>query len=103
MSYKTILVHVDDSRHVDLRIEAAASIAVTEKAHLIGVALTGMPNVFFDPMELNPADPALAQFLEIFRQRAAAALTKFENSARRFGVDSIETRLVENETAAGLT
>jgi nucleotide-binding universal stress UspA family protein len=103
MSYKTILVHVDDSKHVDLRIEAAANIAVTEKAHLIGVAMTGIPNIIFDPTELGPADPALAQYLEIFRQRAAAALTKFENSARLFGVESIEKRLVENETAAGLT
>lgn len=40
MSYKTILVHVDESKHLDKRVEVAAKIAAHENAHLIGVAAT---------------------------------------------------------------
>jgi nucleotide-binding universal stress UspA family protein len=42
MSYPTILVHVDDTRHVHQCIDAAVCIARAEHAHLIGVASTGV-------------------------------------------------------------
>jgi nucleotide-binding universal stress UspA family protein len=103
MSYKTILVQVDDSRHADPRIEAAANIAVTENAHLIGLAATGVAEMLlYAP--LSPADPgALEPYLETLRQRATAALQNFENIARRIGVASYEAQLVENETALGVS
>ena len=46
MSYKTILVHVDESRHLTRRVEIAAGIAALHGAHLIGVAVTGVPDIF---------------------------------------------------------
>jgi nucleotide-binding universal stress UspA family protein len=102
MSYKTILVHVDESRHLDLRVEIAAKIAAQHKAHLVGVAITGLPIMFYDPIAFNPLDPTVAPLLEVPRQRAAAALARFESLALRLKVASIETRLEENEDAEGL-
>ena len=42
MSYKTILVHVDQSPHAPARIALAARIAAEQGAHLIGAAMTGI-------------------------------------------------------------
>jgi nucleotide-binding universal stress UspA family protein len=101
MSYKTILVQVDDSRHAETRIEAAAQVAITESAHLVGLAATGVAEaILYAP--ISPADPGTMEpYLETLRQRAAAALQNFENIARRVGVASYEAQLVENESAAG--
>jgi nucleotide-binding universal stress UspA family protein len=103
MSYKTILVHVDGSRHVNLRIEIAAKLAAQHDAHLVGLALTGLPVTVFDPLMLNPVDPATEPLLQVPRQRAADALTNFEELARQIHPGPIETRLEENESAQGVS
>jgi nucleotide-binding universal stress UspA family protein len=98
MSYKTILVHVDGSKHLYRRVETAARLAETYGAHLVGVALVDLPAIFFDPPIVNPVDPAIEPALQVPRKRAAEALANFEHFARKFNVPSIETRLEENET-----
>jgi nucleotide-binding universal stress UspA family protein len=103
MSYKTILVHVTESRHLDPRVEAAANIALAEDAHLIGVAITGAATHLYELAALNPADPGIAPYLEILRQQAEDALKRFENIAQGIGVNSFEARLIENETALGVS
>jgi nucleotide-binding universal stress UspA family protein len=103
MSYKTILVHVDDSRHVYRRVEMAATLAAQFDAHLVGLALTGIPETFYDPLMLNPADPALEPLLKVPRERAADELAQFDDIARQLKVASIETRLEENEDARGVS
>jgi nucleotide-binding universal stress UspA family protein len=102
MSYKTILVHVDSSSHVNLRIEIAATLAARFDAHLVGLALTGVPDIYFDPLMLNPVDLAVEPLLKVPRQRAADALANFEAIARQHGVGSTETRLEENESVEGV-
>jgi nucleotide-binding universal stress UspA family protein len=102
MSYKTILVHVDSSRHVNLRIEMAAALAARYDAHLVGLALTGVPDIYFDPLMLNPVDPAIEPLMKVPRQRAAEALANFEAIARQHQVGSTETRLEENESLEGI-
>jgi nucleotide-binding universal stress UspA family protein len=102
MFYKTILVHVDESRHTRLRAELAAKIAAAYDAHLVGVALTGLPEIFYDPI-VNPLDPAIEPLLQVPRQRAADALAQFEEIARQFHTGTIETRLEENESAVGIS
>ena len=103
MSYKTILVHVDGSRHVNRRVEIAAKTAARYDAHLVGIALTGLPELFYDPLMFNPVDPAIEPLLQVPRQRAADALANFEDLARQFHRGSIETRLEENESARGVS
>jgi nucleotide-binding universal stress UspA family protein len=103
MSYKTILVHVDSSPRVNLRIQIAATLAARHDAHLIGLALTGLPEFVFDPMMLNPVDATtIGPLLAALRQRAADALANFEDIARQFKVASTEARLEENESVQGI-
>jgi nucleotide-binding universal stress UspA family protein len=104
MSYKTILVQVDDSPNADARVEAAAAIAVAEHAHLIGVAMTGtLAFLLYDPLVLNPADPGIAPYLDMLRQKGMRALEQFEILAQRSGVRSYEKRLIETETARDIS
>ncbi|MBC7861274.1 MAG: universal stress protein [Burkholderiaceae bacterium] len=98
MSYKTILVHVDQSRHLGPRVAAAASLALAENAHLIGVAMTGISRFAY-----QSGAPTLAAHLETLRARAAGALAEFEALARGLGVASIETRLVDDDAAGGIS
>jgi nucleotide-binding universal stress UspA family protein len=103
MSYKTILVHVDGSRHVPRRVQIAAELAALYDAHLVGVALAYLPAVFYDALVVNPFDPNLEPLLQVPRQRAADALDNFLDIARQFHKGSIETRLEENEDARGIS
>jgi nucleotide-binding universal stress UspA family protein len=102
MSYKTILVHVDNSSHVDLRIEIAATIAARHGAHLVGLALTEVPAIYFDPLMLTPVEPGDEPLLKVPHERAADALAHFEAVARQFHVGSTEARLEENESVLGV-
>jgi nucleotide-binding universal stress UspA family protein len=45
MTYKTIVVHVDQSRHAAARIRLAAELAISEGAHLVGAAMTGISSI----------------------------------------------------------
>lgn len=103
MFFKTILVHVDGSHHVNRRIEIAARLAALHDAHLVGLALTDLPQLFYDPVMFNPVEVTLDPLLEAPRQRAGDALANFIDIARQFHAGSIETRLEENETALGVS
>lgn len=72
MFYKTILVHVDVSRHVVRRVDIAARLAALHCAHPVGLALSDTPQIFYDPQMFNPADLAIDAILQAPRQRAAA-------------------------------
>ena len=102
MSYKTNLVHVDQSSHAAERIRLAASIALSEGAHLIGAAMTGISRYVFDSGAINPHDPTLAHHVEFLRKYAQDALHIFEKLAEQAGVPSIESRLVDDDAAGGL-
>lgn len=103
MSYKTILVHVDQSRHAGARIERAAAIAIAENAHLIGVALTGISRFAYKPGGTDLQDPNLSAYLDCLHARGRHALAQFEQAARQMGVLSVETRLVDDDAAAGVS
>ena len=104
MSYKAMLVHVDESRHADVRMEIAAEIAVTENAHLIGVATTGVSRFFYGAAASDLDAPAIiTPYLEMVRQQAEATLKKFENIAQKIGVASYESRLADDDAAGGLS
>jgi nucleotide-binding universal stress UspA family protein len=102
MSYKTILVHVDHSRHCEARVRAAAALAIEQQAHLIGAAMVGMARVAYED---NSADLGMALIvaqLATLRERAEGALARCEAIAASMGVASFEPRLVEDEPEGGL-
>jgi nucleotide-binding universal stress UspA family protein len=103
MSYKTILVHVDDARNVATRIDIAAQLALSEDAHLIGTAMTGVSRFLYESVAVNPDDPNIIPYLDTLRKRAANTLTRFEEVVQRVGVRSFEKRLTDDEPAGGIS
>src|SRR3569832_1495446 len=92
MSYKTIIVHVDESNHASARAKLAASIAVREQAHLIGAAMTGIPQFVHDTVALSADNPDIASYLDTLRERAVAVLKKFDVFAQQMGVACVDWR-----------
>src|SRR3569833_1584895 len=102
MSYKTIIVHVDESKHASARALLAASIAVREQAHLIGAVLIGILLFVHDTVALSADNPDIASYLDTLRERADAVLKKFEDIAQQMGVASVESRRVDDEAGYGM-
>jgi len=100
MSYKTVLVHVSPSVHLDERIRHAASISVAEDAHLIGIATSGAAR--YVSHSLADFSTAFQRHIEHLREPASDALDRFDEMARRYGVHSCERRLVDEEAGIGV-
>jgi len=103
MSYKTILVHVDESEHLASRVKLAAKIAMAENAHLIGAAMTGVSRFLEETAAISPGEPTMQPYLETLRQRASRALDAFEEMVQKAGVLSYERRLVDDDAAGGIS
>ncbi|SFU99209.1 universal stress protein [Pseudoduganella namucuonensis] len=101
MSYRTILVHADTSRHAKDRIAFAATLARTYDAHLVGAALTGVSR-FLPPVAIEQGGQLVAEQIALMRQAADDALALFEQQAAGLGVDSREGRLVNDDLDGGM-
>lgn len=85
MSYRTILVHADASRHAAQRIRTAAGLAVEHAAHLTGVAAVGVSReVFPHGYEVAPGSLEASYFAPL-HDAAGRALAQFEALAREAG------------------
>ena len=101
MNYKTILVHVDQSRHAAARIGYAAALARAHGAHLIGAAMTGLPRTVFGDGEWPlPASLAASCFAPLY-DNASRALEQFAGIAADYQI-SHEKRLVTDQDAEAL-
>ncbi len=93
MSYRTMLVHADLSRHAPERLRVAAQLARTHDAHLIGVAATGVSReVFPHGYQARPGSLE-ASYFDPLRHSATQALDQFSRIAGEAQV-SHESRLV---------
>ena len=102
MSYKTILVHVDQSKHAPARIRMAAEIALAENAHLIGAAMSGISRFIYQNSVIGFDAPLAAGDVDFLYQRANDALEQFDAIAGKMGVLSYEKRLINDEPDGGL-
>jgi len=102
MEYKTILVHVDDTRHAPVRIALAAQLALRHDAHLAGVALTGVSRFYYREGSADLARTVLAPHMDQLYRKAERDLDDFKQIALDAGVGSHERRLVDDEAGAGL-
>ncbi|HEV2609526.1 MAG TPA: universal stress protein [Noviherbaspirillum sp.] len=102
MSYKTILVHVDQSRHTPARIRIAAQLAAAENAHLIGAAMTGVSRYLYRQNHGEITATIVADQVDFLYQRAEDALAQFERIARESEVRSYERRLLNDDYHGGL-
>ena len=103
MTYKTVLLHIDDGAGRDARVAIAASVAQACGGHLTGVALTGVSRLLYQHQPDLDADPNLALHLNFLRERAARALDGFEQQASSLGVASFEQRVIDDEAAGGIS
>jgi nucleotide-binding universal stress UspA family protein len=102
MSYKTILVHVDQSKRATERIKIAANIAIAENAHLIGAAMTGISRFIYQDSAFGITGSIVATHIDSLNESAKRALSDFEEIAKSLGVLSYEKRLVDDEPEGGL-
>ncbi len=99
MSYKTVLVHVDNAAGAHRRYALAASIAKSQGAHLIGVAATGVSR-FLQTPDIGDGDPETVKYLvapvDRYRQKAKDALRSFTDFVRT-GEVAHEELLIDDE------
>jgi nucleotide-binding universal stress UspA family protein len=101
MSYKTILVHVDQSRHAPARIALAARVARLAGAHLVGSAFSAVSR-YAEAGALAANWPQLRGACEQLRQAASTSLAAFERSASGAGVADCSQRLLDDDAEGGL-
>lgn len=96
--YKTIVVHIDGSRQQDSRLQAAARLATEHDAHLVGAGMTGMSWVDFALLTGSMGAPMMpGTDFQGMRDAVSVRLEAFTEHARRLGVASLESRLVEDD------
>lgn len=98
MSYKTILVHLDDRKRNVERLDFAFGIAAKFEAHLVGLYAPGVPHI--PSYALAEAGPVLRDLVE--RHGAAAvreAEMRFRSAAARHGDASAEWRVSRADPA----
>ncbi|WP_305824733.1 universal stress protein [Massilia brevitalea] len=101
MVYRTILVHVDLSRHAPARYRMAAAIAAAHGAHLLGVAMTGISRAVFPKgFDAPPGSLSASHFAPLVEQ-ARRALDEYR-SAMRDTAANYDTRLVHDMADDGL-
>jgi nucleotide-binding universal stress UspA family protein len=103
MSYKSILVHVDQTAPAAERIRLAAAIAEDNQAHLIGTAMTGVSHLVFEEGAFNQNDPAFDHHLRNLRAYANKSLDDFSTLIKETRVSSVERRLMDDDAVTGMT
>ena len=81
MSYKTILVHLNDERRLPGLLRAAAGLAERQHAHLIGLSV--VPPVIHTVSEIDIAIPALIEaHRDAYKLQEARMKTAFEKATQ---------------------
>ena len=97
MSYRTIIVHADESRHAPQRIRFASGLAREYGAHLLGVAAIGVSREVF-PHGYHALPGSLeASCFDPLHESARRALDRFGALAIEAGV-AFEQRLVADHS-----
>ena len=92
MSYKTILVHVDNSERALERFRIAIELAKTFDAHLVGVATVGMI-ALSNTYGLDGTPAYMAEAMTDMENLAAKAAERFDAKAKAAGLTSHESRV----------
>lgn len=102
MTYKTILVHVDESKNSLKRTQLAHQIASQFDAHLTGIALTGISRYIFESTDLGVGDPNIMLHLSALRERAEKAIEHFKQTSAGLGIATTECLIANDEANGGL-
>jgi nucleotide-binding universal stress UspA family protein len=102
MSYRTIVIHADHTPGSEARFTLAAELALREGAHLVGVAITGVPRYMRAGGLFEGSGVIVGEYLAHRARRADLALAQFEEITARLGVASREQRRLDEDAYAGL-
>lgn len=102
MSYPTILVHADTSRHAAGRIRLAANLAYECGSHLVGAAMTGISRFVYPDSTMPIAMDLIGKQIETMHERADEAVAMFDKVSQQAGVTSYEHRKLDDEADTGL-
>lgn len=102
MSYKTVLVHVDETSRSSFRVRIAAEIAMLDDAHLIGTAVTGVSRFIYQDGNISANDPNLTIHLNFLRERAEKATANFNKEVSDLGLSSYESTIANDEAGGGI-
>jgi nucleotide-binding universal stress UspA family protein len=108
MAYKTILVHLDNSKHTGDRIAVAAALARLEQGtHVIGAAMTGISRFIMGATIPTPEGSGSISYIDTqitaLRSQAETLLDEFDMAAVKAGLTSYERRLVDDESYGGIS
>lgn len=102
MTYKTVLVHVDETSRSNFRVKFAAEIAMLDGAHLIGTAVTGVSRFIYQDGNISANDPNLTIHLNFLRERAEKATARFNKTVSELGLSSYESAIANDEAGGGI-
>lgn len=104
MSWRSILVHLDESPRCAVRVEIAARLAREHGAHLLGLAPAGRVNL---PARVTPSSIGVPNYLELaqasLNERAAALVHDFTQRMQALGLVSCAGRVDEDDSVPSLT
>jgi nucleotide-binding universal stress UspA family protein len=102
MSYKTILLHLDESAHLPQRIALASALAQQMQAHLVGLATSGVTRLMYSGGAIEIDAALLADHVALLRHRAAGRLARFSQLVPPSAALSTETRQLDDDEFGGL-
>jgi nucleotide-binding universal stress UspA family protein len=97
MSYRSILVYLDDTERTPVRVALAAALARKHDSHLIGLAPTGIIDIPGKPRPALAGDEYIPLTSESLYARARAVAEAFEAQVSKLGPLSFESRVDEAE------
>ncbi|WP_020653193.1 universal stress protein [Massilia niastensis] len=101
--YKTIVVHVDGSPAQDARLRAAARLAIAQDAHLVGSSATGISWLDYALLTGSMGAPMMPESdFNGVREAVQQRLEHFLTAAQRLGVESVESRMIEDDSRYAL-
>lgn len=101
--YKTIVVHVDGSPEQEARLRAGALLANAFDAHLVGSAATGISWFDYSLLVGSMGAPMMPESdFSGVREAVEARLEEFRTAIQRHGVESFETRMLEDDARYAL-
>lgn len=102
MSYKTILLHLDESPQLQERMRVATALAARMQAHLTGVATSGIARFLGSGLAMDGDAVALSDHLHYLRHRATGLLERFTQFCQSAQLASTEARAPADDDHGGL-
>ncbi len=99
MTYRSILVHLDESPRCAARVALAATLARVHGSHLLGLAPSGMVSL---PAELQPRQLGAGAAREQMLQRAAILVSLFNTQVAPLGLVSHEGRMHDDDSLSAV-